>query len=91
MKKILTAVVAAGVLLTAAACDDSAASTKATKHSKAHKTTSHAVTLRAHTSGAGGPDRWFLTLKGKKRPVSVSKRTYTRCTIGDRFPACADG
>ncbi|MGH3375961.1 MAG: hypothetical protein ACRDP6_14580 [Actinoallomurus sp.] len=90
MKRLLTAAAAASVLLTAAACTDSAASA-APKHGKAHKATSHVVTARAHVSGSGGAARWFLTLRGKKQPASVSKTSYRRCQIGDHYPACADG
>jgi hypothetical protein len=91
MNRFLIAATAAGVLLTAAACTDPSASAAPTRHSKTHKATSNVVTSRASVSGSGSADRWFLTLRGKHQPVSVSKTTYKRCQIGDRYPACADG
>lgn len=87
MKKLLTAITAAGLLLTAAACTDSAASTKPAKHAKTHKATSRIITAKGHTEGTG---RYFLTLKGAKQAAAVTKRVFKRCDIGDRYPSCAD-
>jgi 2,4-dienoyl-CoA reductase-like NADH-dependent reductase (Old Yellow Enzyme family) len=90
MKKLLIAAAAAGLLLTAAACTDPSASAAPTQHSKTHKAhsaKSRAVTAKAHVSGGA----YFLTLRGAHQPASVSKATFKRCQIGDRYPACADG
>jgi hypothetical protein len=89
VKKLLTVIAAGAVLLTAAACTDEAAGSTSAHHPtthKAHSAKSRAVTAKAHVSGGS----YFLTLKGAKQPASVSKRTFKRCQIGDRFPACAD-
>jgi hypothetical protein len=91
MKMLLIAASASGVLLTAAACTDTPAAAAPAKHGKTHKATSSVVTSRASVSGGGSPNRWFLTLRGKHQPVSVSKTAYKRCQIGDRYPACAGG
>ena len=91
MKKPLIALTVAGVLLTAAACGGPSASAAPSNHSKTHGVTASVVTSRASVSGSGSADRWFLTLRGKNQPVSVSKTTYKRCQIGERYPACADG
>lgn len=81
--KLLIAIAVAGVLLAAAACGQPASGASA-KHEAASKL----ITSRAHVAGSGGPERWFLTLKGKHQPVSVSKATYKHCQIGERYPTC---
>jgi hypothetical protein len=86
MRKLLIAVAAGGLLLTAAACDNPDASA-APKHAKTHKATSRVITAKGHTEGTS---RYFLTLKGAKQPAAVTKRVFKDCTIGDRYPACAN-
>jgi hypothetical protein len=54
--------------------------------SQAHKMASRVITAKGHTEGTG---RYLLTLKGSHRPASVTKVTFRRCHVGDRFPACA--
>jgi hypothetical protein len=91
MKKLLVATAITGLAIVAA-CTDPSASAAPAKHSKAHskthKATSRVITAKGHTEGT---DRYFLTLKGAKLPASVTKRTFKRCHIDDRYPACADG
>jgi hypothetical protein len=83
MKKLLIAVAAAGLLLTAAACDNPDASA-APKHSKTHKATCHRITAKAHVEGTG---RYLLTLKGVKQPVPVPKPAFKAVGIGDKYCA----
>lgn len=85
--KLLIATAIAGVLMATAACEDETAGAATKHHGKAH-TISRTVVSRAHVAGSGGPARWFLTLKGKRQPVKVSKATYTHCQIGEHYPAC---
>jgi hypothetical protein len=54
--------------------------------SQVHKVASHVITAKGHTEGTG---RYLLTLKGAKKPASVTKVTFRRCRVGDRYPVCA--
>lgn len=82
MKKLLIAVAAAGLLLTAAACDNPDASASPAKHGKSHKATCHRITAKAHVEGTG---RYLLTLKGVKQPVSVPKPAFKAVGVGDKY------
>jgi hypothetical protein len=84
MKKLLIAVAAAGLLLTAAACDDSAGSAQPAKHSKTHKASCHRITAKAHVQGTS---RYLLTLKGVTQPVSVPKPAFKAVGVGDKYCA----
>ncbi|MCO6011484.1 hypothetical protein NE236_41695, partial [Actinoallomurus purpureus] len=86
--KLITAVLAAALMAGAAACTNDAASASPGKHAKTHKaTTSRVITAKAHIDGTS---RYFLTLKGKRQPASVTKQAFRRCAIDDRYPTCAN-
>jgi hypothetical protein len=92
LTRLTPAVLAVTVASAATACGDLAApSGSKHKHKSAHGRAGY-ITHKNTTSG-DGPTVYRLRVAGDhgEHTVTVSKRAYSRCGLGDHYPACIKG